>query len=40
MPAFGDKLSDQEIRLVIEWFKSQWPKEVYDIWLERENKSR
>lgn len=40
MPAFGKKLSDDEIHLIIEWFKSLWPKEVYDIWLEREKKSR
>ncbi len=40
MPAFGDKLSNEDIRLIIEWIKSLWPKEAYDAWYEREKKSR
>lgn len=32
MPAWGDKLSDQEIDDVIAWFQAKWPDEVYEAW--------
>jgi len=32
MPAWGDKLSDEEIDAAIEWFKSKWPDELYAAW--------
>ena len=35
MPAFGDKLSDQEVLAVIAYFQSKWPDEVYKVWHER-----
>lgn len=35
MPAWKDKLSDQEILLIINWITSLWPDEIYDAWLER-----
>lgn len=39
MPAWKDKLTDQQIGDVIVWIKSLWPDEVYDIWYkEIENK--
>ena len=35
MPAFGDKLSDQEVLAVIAFFQSKWPDEVYKVWHNR-----
>jgi len=35
MPAFGDKLSDQEVLAVIAFFQSKWPDEVYKVWHDR-----
>ena len=35
MPAFGDKLSDQEVLAVIAYFQSKWPDEVYKVWHDR-----
>jgi mono/diheme cytochrome c family protein len=32
MPAWKNKLSDQDIKDVIAWFQSQWPDEVYAAW--------
>lgn len=32
MPAWGNKLTDQEIDDVIVWITSIWPDEIYDIW--------
>lgn len=32
MPAWKDRLSDEEIGLIIDWFQSQWPKELYLTW--------
>ena len=34
MPAWGDKLSAQEIDAVILWAQSKWPEEIYKSWLE------
>ena len=35
MPAFGDKLSDQEVLALIAFFQSKWPDEVYQVWQQR-----
>ena len=35
MPAFADKLSDQDVLAVIAYFQSKWPDEVYDVWHQR-----
>ena len=35
MPAFGDKLSDQDVLAVIAFFQSKWPDEVYKVWHDR-----
>jgi len=32
MPAWKDKLSDQDINDIIAWFQSQWPDELYQAW--------
>ena len=32
MPAWKDRLSDQEITDVMAWFISKWPDQVYDAW--------
>lgn len=34
MPAWRDKLSDEQIEAVITWFQSKWPEDVYAMWLE------
>ncbi len=35
MPAFGDKLSEEEIEAVIAYFQSLWSDEIYRAWLGR-----
>jgi len=32
MPAWKDKLSDQEINDILAWIKAQWPDEIYAAW--------
>ena len=32
MPAWGSKLSDQEVDAIIAWFQSRWPDEIYQAW--------
>jgi len=39
MPAWSDKLSDEEIEAIIAWFQSKWPDQVYTAWY-RMNKSK
>lgn len=34
MPSWRDKLTEQEIDAVIEWFQSTWPDQVYGAWYE------
>lgn len=34
MPAWKDKLSDDDIDAVIAWFQSNWPDNVYQTWAE------
>lgn len=39
MPPWKDRLSDEEIALIILWFQSQWPEQLYEAWqrLDRES---
>jgi len=39
MPAWGDKLSDEEIDAIIEWFMSKWPDQVYAAWQQMDRRS-
>lgn len=32
MPAWGEKLSGEDIDAIIAWFQSKWPDEVYAAW--------
>lgn len=34
MPAWGDKLSQQEMAAILTWLQSKWPKDIYESWLE------
>lgn len=34
MPAWKDKLSDQDIEDVLAWIKAQWPDEIYTNWYQ------
>lgn len=36
MPAWKEKLSDEEILAAIAWFQSKWPQELYDNWAQRD----
>lgn len=40
MPPWKDRLSDEEIELIILWFQSKWPEQLYDAWqrMDRESK--
>ncbi len=40
MPAWENKLSEEEINAVIIWFQSIWPKPVYDAWFEMQQRGR
>ncbi|MDH5425390.1 MAG: c-type cytochrome [Gammaproteobacteria bacterium] len=35
MPAWKDKLSEQEITDVMAWFQSKWSDEIYQLWYEK-----
>ena len=35
MPAWKDKLSDEEVLLIINWITSLWPDEIYEAWMKR-----
>lgn len=35
MPGWEDKLTDDEILLIINWITSLWPDEIYDAWRRR-----
>lgn len=32
MPAWKDRLNDQEIEAILTWVKAQWPDEIYSAW--------
>ena len=36
MPAFGDKLSPQEIDAILAWVQSHWSDRIYALWHERD----
>jgi mono/diheme cytochrome c family protein len=38
MPAWKDKLSESEIKLILTWIKAQWPDELYSAWYNRFHK--
>ena len=40
MPAWGGKLSDQEIDAIITWFQGEWPQEIYQAWHMRNERSK
>lgn len=40
MPAWKDKLSDDEINAIIAWFQSKWSDEIYSAWHEMDQRSR
>lgn len=40
MPAWREKLSDDEIVAAIAWFQSKWPNQIYGAWIQREVASR
>ena len=39
MPAWKDKLSDEDIEAAIAWMQSVWPAEIYQAWLAMDEKS-
>ena len=39
MPAWEEKLSDDEIFSTIIWLTSLWPDEIYRAWMQRNNKN-
>ena len=39
MPAFEDKLSDDQIDAIIAWFQSLWTDEIYSLWIQRTQSS-
>lgn len=39
MPAWKDKLSDEQIEAILVWAKSQWPAELYQAWARRNQES-
>ena len=40
MPAWKDKMSEQEIEDVIAWFQSKWPEELYQAWARNNERVR
>ncbi len=40
MPAWKDKLSDSEIKLILTWIKAQWPDEIYTAWYNNFHKAK
>ena len=42
MPPWKDRLSDAEIELIILWFQTQWPDQLYEAWqrMDREAQQR
>lgn len=39
MPAWGDRLSEQDIAAVITWFQSLWPDEIYAAWYRNDQRA-
>lgn len=40
MPAWKDKLSEQEMDDIIAWFQSKWPDEIYNAWYQNDQRAR
>jgi len=40
MPAWRNKLSDEEIGAIIAWFQAKWPDQVYTAWYRMDRKAR
>ncbi|HID49890.1 MAG TPA: cytochrome c [Chromatiales bacterium] len=40
MPAWGDKLSDQDMRDIIAWFQAKWPEDIYTEWARRNARAK
>ena len=40
MPAWGGKLSDQEIERIIAWLQSRWSDDIYVAWRKTDEKAR
>ena len=40
MPAWKDKLSNREIKLILTWIVAQWPDELYSAWYNRFHKEK
>ena len=40
MPAWKDKLSNHEIKLILTWITAQWSDEIYTAWYNRFHQSR
>ena len=36
MPAFAEKLTDEQIDAILAWVQSHWSNEIYNLWLERD----
>ena len=39
MPAWNDKMSDNDIDDIIEWIKANWPDNIYEAWQSRNDLS-
>lgn len=35
MPGWGDKLNDSDISDIVDWVVSIWPKDIYQLWIDR-----
>lgn len=40
MPAWGEKLSEDEMIAAIAWFQSKWSDQIYSTWMQLETASR
>lgn len=40
MPAWKNKLNEQEINAVIVWFQSSWPQPLYEAWFTMQQRGR
>lgn len=40
MPAWKDRLSDEDISAIIQWFQSRWPDEIYRNWQARDEQAQ
>lgn len=40
MPAWRDRLTDEDVDAIIAWFQSLWPDPVYALWYEQQVRAR